>query len=562
MKLDLRYLLLLSGLLAHGSSLALDTSDFSFVAGDANSNYSVKGKPLASYSIADQLPRDVLDNVYSMLPEGYVVNSDYIAPERYASIDIDDELNGAEFAEVSVTFLNEGAGYRNSLGYITYPTATPPQSIDEVAEHWIIFPNASKPNEGEMSEGDTLDLNIQMLPGHTLAFFVIPNGWGYRGSYNNINSLGNWNTPFYSLPSLNPEGTVVNRRHNVAFVDISNEFLVFGFEDLYRPNGDNDFNDLLFTVNVTPFTAVDGVNTDGSTSSRYEPLVQINEPDLQITSVYPASDQYATLAFEDCWPQIGDYDFNDVVWQYRVTERLNGQRELIGFTYDLQLQAMGASYHNGFALHLPTVTQEHIATVALTRNGETISREVLQTNGSQAVFIVSEDLRSDLLSLNALDDNCVYYRTQATCLAQQTQTLSYQLEVTLQTSAPRNNVGYPPYDAFIFASEQRYHGDYTALHPGMGWQTHLKQHSGTALIDSALYNSVDDVSSGNNHFVSENNMPWAINLGESWQHPLERVDLNNAYRQFKNWVESSGEQNTDWHQPQNARPNKTATHLE
>ena len=562
MKLDLRYLLLLGGILAYQPLYALGTSDFSFVAGDSSSQYSYKGKPLASYSIADQLPRDVLDNVYSMLPEGSQVNSDYIAPERYSSIDIDDELNGAEYAEVSVTFLNEGAGYRNSLGYIIYPTDTPPQSVAEVDTHWIIFPNASKPREGEMREGDTLDLNIQVSPGHTLAFFVIPNGWGYSGSYNNINSLGNWNTPFYSLPSLNPESTLANRRHNVAFVDVSNEFLVLGFEDICRPDGDNDFNDLLFTVNVTPFTAIDGVNLDGSTSSRYEPLTQINEPDLLITSVYPASDQYATLAFEDCWPEIGDYDFNDVVWQYRVTERLNGQRELTGFTYDLQLQAMGGSYHNGFAIHLPTVSTDQVAEATLTYNDEIVSREVLQSHGSQAVFVISEDIRTALLNLNALDEECTFYRTQAGCLDQQTQTLNYQLEVTLQTPVPRAAVGYPPYDPFIFSAEHHYHGDHTLLHPGIGWQTHLKQHSGTTQIHSGLFNSVDDASSGSNYFVNERNMPWAINIGESWQHPLERVDLNNAYRQFENWVVTSGEQNSDWYKPSNARTNKTATNLE
>ncbi|MCW0469495.1 DUF4114 domain-containing protein [Vibrio chagasii] len=41
--------------------------------------------------------------------------------------------------------------------------------------------------------------------------------------------------------------------------------MVLGFEDIYRPTGDNDFNDLIFTVEVTPFIAVDGVNEDGTT---------------------------------------------------------------------------------------------------------------------------------------------------------------------------------------------------------------------------------------------------------------------------------------------------------
>ena len=189
-------------------------------------------------------------------------------------------------------------------------------------------------------------LSVQLTAGQTLAFFIISNGWGWEGSYNNIPWLGGWGTPFYSYPSINPEATAENRRHNVAFLDTENEFLVLGFEDIYRPSGDNDFNDLIFTVEVTPFTAVDGVNEDGTTDSKYEVLVQENNEDVTVTTVYPSSNSYATIAFEDNWPLKGDYDFNDVVWRYKVTEQLNGQRELKNLTVDYTLQAMGAGYSN------------------------------------------------------------------------------------------------------------------------------------------------------------------------------------------------------------------------
>lgn len=292
-------LIALSGCCLSFSASALMTSDFTFESGSDSSNYLAKGKPVNTYSVAETLPQDVLSNVYSMLPEGTLVNSAFIAPERYSSIDIDEELNGAEFATAKVTFLNEGAGYRNTLGYFVFDTNNPPINKDEIAAHVIIFPNTSKAPDGEMEEGDTIDLNVQLTAGQTLAFFIIPNGWGWSGSYNNIASLGSWGTPFYSYSNLNPESTSENRRHNVAFIDTQNEFLVLGFEDIYRPDGDNDFNDLLFTVEVSPFTAIDGVNTDGSTDSKYEPLVQENNPEVTVTSVYPSSDKYATMAFED-----------------------------------------------------------------------------------------------------------------------------------------------------------------------------------------------------------------------------------------------------------------------
>ncbi|RTZ17790.1 LruC domain-containing protein [Vibrio aquaticus] len=525
---------------------ALTTSDLSFESGSANSNYTYKGQPLETTSIADQLPQDTLTNVYSMLPEGTYVNTAFIAEDRYSNIDIDDELGGADYATASVTFLNEGAGYRNTLGYFVYDTNSPPASKDDIDTHMVIFPNASKAPDGDMQEGDTIDLDVQLTAGQTLAFFVIPNGWS-ASTYNNIAYLGPWNTPFYSLSSLNPETTATYRRHNVAFLDIQNEFLVLGFEDIKRPSGDNDFNDLIFTVDISPFSAVDGVNTDGTTDSKYEVLVQENDPEVTVTSVYPSSDTYATMAFEDRWPLVGDYDFNDVVWRYRVTELLNGQRELKTITVDYTLQAMGAGYSNGFAVKLPNVDSSNVASVTVTKNGQAVEHTALQS-GSETVLVVSENLRAELDALGVLSASCTFYRTQSNCLDEQaSDILSYQLVVELTTPVARDQVGYPPYDSFIFAAKGTYHGSFVLTFPGMSWQTHFKAFSGTGDMNNALFNLHDDATGGAKYFLTNNNMPWAINIRDEWEHPTENTDISHAYTSFATWVTSSGETDTNWY---------------
>ncbi|MGF1766883.1 LruC domain-containing protein [Enterovibrio makurazakiensis] len=527
---------------------ALTAQDLEFESGSDASNYSALGKPNDVYSISGQLPQDTLDNVYSMLPEGSTVNSDYIATGKYSSIDIDDELAGAPHASARVTFLNEGAGYRNVLGYFVYDTDNPPASIDDVPTHMIIFPNASKPNQGELVEGDTIDLDVELTAGQTLGFFIISNGWGWSSGYNSIPSLGKFGTPFYSFPDLNPEATAEYRRHNVAFIDTENDFLVLAFEDIKRPKGDNDFNDLIFTVEITPFQAIDGVNPDGSTDSKYEVLTQQNNPDVTVTSVYPSSDGYATLAFEDNWPLKGDYDFNDVVWRYRITEEMNGQRELKSISADYTLQAMGAGYSNGFAVHLPNVDPSNVASVSLTRNGVAVTHTIQQSNVGETVLIVSENLRDDLEPLGVLTESCPFYRTQTACVDSQLSRLDYQLNVELITPVARAVVGYPPYDPFIFASTGIYHGDFAAFPPGISWQLHLKQFDGTSDINNAFFNIHDDNSGGSESFLTENNMPWSINIRDEWSHPLENTDISHAFTTFADWVTSSGETNTAWYE--------------
>ncbi|MFX4454837.1 hypothetical protein ABTA67_20395, partial [Acinetobacter baumannii] len=46
-------------------------------------------------------------------------------------------------AEVFVTFLSEGAGFRNSIGFYSYPTNSPPKSLADIKQINFIFPNAS-----------------------------------------------------------------------------------------------------------------------------------------------------------------------------------------------------------------------------------------------------------------------------------------------------------------------------------------------------------------------------------------------------------------------------------
>ncbi|USH04291.1 LruC domain-containing protein [Grimontia kaedaensis] len=543
----LRKMLITGGCIFTTCTYALTAEDLVFESGADSSNYSALGKPNDVYSIADQLPQDTLDNVYSMLPEGTVVNPDFIDSGKYSSIDIDDELDGAAYATARVTFLNEGAGYLNVLGYFVFDTANPPASIDDIDTHMIIFPNASKPNQGELLEGDTIDLNVQLNAGQTLGFFILSNAWGWGWGYNSVPYLGKWGTPFYSYPDLNPETTSDWRRHNVAFIDTQNDFLVLAFEDIKRPQGDNDFNDLIFTVEITPFQAIDGVNPDGSTDSKYEVLTQNNNPEITVTSVYPSSNGYATIAFEDNWPFKGDYDFNDVVMRYRITETMNGQRELKSFSADYTLQAMGAGYANGFALHLPNVDPSNIASVSLTRNGQAVSHTVQQANPGETVLIISENVREDVENLGVLSEGCPFYRTQTACLDSQTSKLDYQLNVELTTPVARAVVGYPPYDPFIFATDGIYHGDFTDTPPGISWQLHLKQFSGTSDMNNAFFNTNDDNSGGAESFLTSNNMPWAINIRDEWSHPTENTDISHAFTTFADWVTSSGESDKSWY---------------
>jgi LruC domain-containing protein len=382
-------------------------------------------------------------------------------------------------------------------------------------------------------------LNINLVAGQALGFFVIPNGWGWGGSNGSINSLGPWNQPFYTLPTLNPEAAAL-QAHNVAFYDALNRFFVFGFDDQNRNQGDNDFNDLLVSVVATPSYAVEGINPDGSVDANtYQVLVQSNA-EVTSTTYYPSQNDTATLVFEDLWPRMGDYDFNDLVLSYRFTNTLNNRNRLTAMEWNFSLQALGASYHNGLALHLPNVAADNIKSSTLSRNGVVIRTDLLESGHSDAHFVLFDDLKT------LVESTCEFFRTLTNCESAVNDT--YTLSIVFTNPVDTAAIGQPPYDPYLFATEGGMHGSYS----GRGWEVHMKQFSGSALFSTSFYGDLDDRSDGQNHFLNRNNFPWVINIPGTWDHPLEGVDTLRAYPQLKDWVESKGSAHQDWYLKANA----------
>ena len=68
---------------------------------------------------------------------------------------------------------------------------------------------------------------------------------------------------------------------------------------------------------------------------------------------------WKTVAFEDLWPEKGDYDFNDVVVKYKITKSQIGN-EIIKYKIKGYLVAVGASYHNGFAFRFKGINRSNI----------------------------------------------------------------------------------------------------------------------------------------------------------------------------------------------------------
>ena len=193
----------------------------------------------------DELPPDITvlkpcenlaDSLKVMFPEGknFLSNSDFLSDAYQKKIVLIKE------AKVFITFIDEGAEYRNTLCWYSYNISQPPSKVTDIKKS-VIFPNISKKDEGGLLEpGYTIQLGTGIFPtGTVIGFSLILDGWedGYI----------NYNKPtHYTDYSFNAGGKQQHILFKKAFLD----YIVLGFEDIsvLEEFCDKDFNDVLFAI--------------------------------------------------------------------------------------------------------------------------------------------------------------------------------------------------------------------------------------------------------------------------------------------------------------------------
>lgn len=206
------------------------------------SNYNNQGVPdnVEQIEICDAL----LSNIISLaLPNGQ--NAMTAHPE-YFDNSVPYNILIEEDAEVSISFIHEGAGYRNVLGYYYYNVDNPPTSVDDVIK-LIAFPNASAQGSGGgLLEGSTVSLYGNFKANTVIGFFLNSNGWK-QGSGTITEGIA----AHYSDPAFNTNG-----RQSVILYEAECDELVVCFDDQVVGSGDNDFNDAVFQINANPSSAI------------------------------------------------------------------------------------------------------------------------------------------------------------------------------------------------------------------------------------------------------------------------------------------------------------------
>jgi LruC domain-containing protein len=459
-----------------------------------------------------------LADINAALPENSKVP---ISHPEYLASSSEKNLNMTALCDIWVTFIHEGSAYKNGLFYFKYPTKNPPKNVSEIEALIAIFPNASYDGSGGGLETGNKVYIGSIGADTSIGFAIAQDGWD--GNLVKSNSKF-----FYTFSKFNPEIISSEKEHVALLYDDPTEKFVIGFEDEKRENNasDEDFNDCIISVTTDPVESIDKTNVIPTTPSSGndndgDGVLNAfddypNDANKAYNVFYPSASTYANVAFEDLWPSKGDYDLNDVVVAYQYSGVVNASNKMVSMSGKYKLRAAGGSLKNAFSVELP-LNRSDIATIT---GG--LGLEAEATKAIVNVFTNSK----------AIIDN---YNTKAGTIPQLTDTIT----VGMTFSSPQD-LSLSSFNPFIYIDEAG---------KGRGFEVHLPDMAPTELVNRSILGTNADNSNSaiGRYYKTANNLPFAINIPETFSYPLEREAIINGHLKFAAWAQSGGTQFQDWY---------------
>ncbi|MDD2331698.1 MAG: LruC domain-containing protein [Candidatus Cloacimonetes bacterium] len=253
-----------------------------------------------------------------------------------------------------------------------------------------------------------------------------------------------------------------------------------------------------------------------------------DDPDRAFDVYYPSTGMN-TLAFEDLWPQVGDYDFNDMVIDYQFKYIHNNDNEIKDIFAELELRSVGATFQDAFLIELP-ISFANIESYQGYHDGAPVNMPMYAAGTKSVIKVIGNT--ADYVPVPGFD---IFWNSQ---LSQPTYpTIKLSFEISLITPVDPGDLPYlAPFNPYINVNRV------------VGHEVHLPGMPPTAFANPDLFGLNDDTTDPGTgrYYVTSTNLPWALNITGRWRYPVEKKQVTHAYLNFAAWAESGGTINQDW----------------
>ncbi len=276
-----------------------------------------------------------------------------------------------------------------------------------------------------------------------------------------------------------------------------------------------------------------------------------NDPYRAYNNYFPSQAGFATLLFEDKWPGKGDYDFNDLVMNYRVNSVTNAAGQVVEQKYTYVIRAIGAWYRNGFGFQLTGVNPASVRSVSGTRMSgepypvpgtEYITEYSFQPNGLESgqtrpTVIVFDD------AFKVMGIENVLMNTD--------KTLPYVTPQTLNVTVTFMENGVPGSGGAVQLSQltNALFNPFLVINGDRRREVHLPHYLPTDLAVTTVFGMIDDASvpAEGIYYVTLQNHPWVLNVPYEIPYTRELLQIDTGFLKFVDWVVSGGASYADWY---------------
>jgi LruC domain-containing protein len=258
-----------------------------------------------------------------------------------------------------------------------------------------------------------------------------------------------------------------------------------------------------------------------------------DDPSRAYSISYPLDSPtgWGTLAFEDLWPQQGDYDFNDLVLGYQLSLILDAELKIKDILGDFQLRAVGATFQNAFAIEFPFAAS-NIEPVTGLGAGMAYDMPLTDAGPNSVLTVISNT--NDFVTVPG---SGVLWNTQ---LDQPTfDPIPISFELTLTEAIDQSTLplwGF--WNPFLMVNRDP------------GHEIHLPGYPPTIFADPSLFGAGDDTTDpgSGRYYKTSRNLPWALDLPINWHYTIEHKEITHAYYGFAPWAESGGNIYQNWYE--------------
>lgn len=262
--------------------------------------------------------------------------------------------------------------------------------------------------------------------------------------------------------------------------------------------------------------------------------------------IYHPKDGWGTIMFEDQFPSLGDYDFNDFVVNYKVQfqgiKKIDHEYTAQFIQIGLRLKAIGGIFPYSPYLRLKEINSDEVENIEVyeTKNMNPIPDKVALIPDKHLIIDYSP-----LIKNLAKPAGSQYYNTEKNALVTTNDLPEIHILIELKKRKEVKEIlEDDELDLYLKRNDNGIEIHMNGIEPI------IYQYPFNNKNLLPIYTNGDE--EDDNYYFSAERLIWGLRVPGNAAHAIEKADFLKAYKGFAKWAQSSGKNEQNWYNQGNA----------